>query len=271
MTKVLKILLMGSEKSGKTTAVFRHCRVDGGHNHSYVATIGVDFRVKNIQLSDGKTYRSQIWDTAGRPSFRSICYAYLKGSNGIFLFYDVSNRESFANITTILSDVYEFVGNKDVPLMLVGTSVEREDREISYCEGASLAQTINKPHGIPFYEISSKLNYRVDDAFVHMYEMAANLTPCQFNGAPVPWTTELHTLCTKDQKVIFKTILLFLSQSKHKLPNDIILCIFNFVPVAKREIEWYTPVQCQLHAEDLNKKVESEKAIKNGKYKCICF
>ena len=40
----------------------------------------------------------KIWDTAGQERFRNVISSYFKGSHGIILLYDITNRDSFKNL-----------------------------------------------------------------------------------------------------------------------------------------------------------------------------
>ncbi len=53
-----KLLLIGDSAVGKTSTLLRF--VDASYFDNYVATIGIDYKIKNIILDD-KTIRLQIW------------------------------------------------------------------------------------------------------------------------------------------------------------------------------------------------------------------
>ena len=65
--------------------------VDGKYNDLNRATIGVDFKTKNVKTRDGKSIKLKIWDTDGVERFRDIIKPCYKGTDGIILIYDVTN------------------------------------------------------------------------------------------------------------------------------------------------------------------------------------
>lgn len=48
------------------------------------ATIGVDFKVKQIDVN-GKKVKLTIWDTAGQERFRTLTSSYYRGAQGVIL------------------------------------------------------------------------------------------------------------------------------------------------------------------------------------------
>ena len=51
----------------------------------------------------------QIWDTAGQERFRTITTSYVRGSEGILLVYDVTDRNSFESISAWMEQIAQVV------------------------------------------------------------------------------------------------------------------------------------------------------------------
>lgn len=92
---LLKLIIIGDCAVGKTNILMRYC--ENSFKTNYSATIGVDFKVKSIQVDDTKI-KMQIWDTAGQERYRNIAQTYYKGAAGIILTYSVSDEKSFQNV-----------------------------------------------------------------------------------------------------------------------------------------------------------------------------
>lgn len=58
-----KIIIIGDTGVGKTNLILRFS--DDSFKENYVATIGVDFKTKTIDVGD-KRIKMQLWDTAGQ-------------------------------------------------------------------------------------------------------------------------------------------------------------------------------------------------------------
>ncbi|EGX43489.1 hypothetical protein AOL_s00215g225 [Orbilia oligospora ATCC 24927] len=74
---LFKLLLIGDSGVGKSCLLLRFA--DDTYTESYISTIGVDFKIRTIEL-DGKTVKLQIWDTAGQERFRTITSSYYRGT-----------------------------------------------------------------------------------------------------------------------------------------------------------------------------------------------
>jgi Ras-related protein Rab-8A len=91
----VKLIIIGDSGVGKTNLLMQYC--DSEFKINYVPTIGVDFKIKTVNL-DGCKLKLQIWDTAGQERFKTVNQAYYKGSAGIVMVYSMTDPSSFENI-----------------------------------------------------------------------------------------------------------------------------------------------------------------------------
>ena len=135
---VFKILLLGDTEVGKSSFLMRYS--DNVFVENYIATIGLDYKLKNVKLDSGKTIKVQLWDTAGQEKYRTIAKNYFKGSHGILLLYDVTKVNSFENVREWIRDIKEEVSEKAI-LFLIGNKIDMEDkRKVSKEKGVELAE-----------------------------------------------------------------------------------------------------------------------------------
>merc|ERR1711896_105627 len=113
---LFKLLLIGDSGVGKSCLLLRFA--DDTYQESYISTIGVDFKIRTIQL-DGKTIKLQIWDTAGQERFRTITSSYYRGAHGIIVVYDTTDAESFRSVERWIKEIEKFAG-VDVSISLCG-------------------------------------------------------------------------------------------------------------------------------------------------------
>lgn len=160
---LFKVLLIGDSGTGKSCILIRFA--ENIFSDNYISTIGVDFKIKTIEI-DGKTVKMQVWDTAGQERFRTITASYYRGSNGIILVYDVTDRESFEHINYWMKEI-DRLATPDVCRLLVGNKIDLEDkRAVTTEEGKALADQ----YGVVFIETSAKDNNNIESTFQKMAE-----------------------------------------------------------------------------------------------------
>uniref|UniRef100_H9H629 small monomeric GTPase n=1 Tax=Monodelphis domestica TaxID=13616 RepID=H9H629_MONDO len=162
---LFKVLLIGDSGVGKSCLLLRFA--DDTYSDSYVSTIGVDFKIRTIQL-DGKIVKLQIWDTAGQERFRTITSSYYHGAHGIILVYDVSDPKSYANVKQWLIEV-ERHANRNTNKLLVGN---KSDLVTKNMVDRTIAKEFADSIGIPFLETSAKNSINVDEVFLTMQLLA---------------------------------------------------------------------------------------------------
>jgi Ras-related protein Rab-1A len=158
---LFKLLLIGDSGVGKSCLLLRFA--DDTYTESYISTIGVDFKIRTIDL-DGKTIKLQIWDTAGQERFRTITSSYYRGAHGIIVTYDITDRDSFENVRQWLQEIERYAC-PNVNKLLVGNKSDLEaKRAVEYAEAKAFADE----QGIQFLETSAKSATNVEKAFVTM-------------------------------------------------------------------------------------------------------
>jgi len=127
-----KIVLVGDSGVGKTSLFVRYS--DDKYAENSVPTVGIDFRFKKV----GKLVELQIWDTAGNEHLRLKDGSHYRGANAIMFTYDISNKQSFDNLTTWLEEAQKYT-DSSVLKILVGTKSDRTaDRQVTPEEAAAL-------------------------------------------------------------------------------------------------------------------------------------
>lgn len=180
---LFKLLLIGDSGVGKSCLLLRFA--DHTYTESYISTIGVDFKIRTIDL-DGKTIKLQIWDTAGQERFRTITSSYYRGAHGIIVVYDVTDMESFNNVKQWLTEIDRYAC-ENVCKLLVGNKCDLQLKKVvSYEQAKTFAETAEKP--FPFLETSAKAATNVEKAFLTMAaEIKASVaTNVQTGPTPKP-------------------------------------------------------------------------------------
>ncbi|MEM2109949.1 MAG: Rab family GTPase [Candidatus Odinarchaeota archaeon] len=154
---VFKLVVLGDERVGKTSLIFRY--TERRFLGDYKPTIGIDFSAKLVEV--GK-YNVDliIWDLGGQEKYRILRKHYLEGARGAILVFDLTNRQSFEHLNSWYNDLQQNCSG--VPSILVGNKADlTADRKVSPEEGRRKAEEL----GIKYVECSAKDGTDVDDAF----------------------------------------------------------------------------------------------------------
>ncbi len=158
---LFKLIIIGDSGIGKSSLLNRFA--DNIYTDSYISTIGVDFKIRTLEV-DGKIVKLQIWDTAGHELYRTITSSYYRGAHGIMLVFDITNPDTFQNLTLWLKEVENYAKD-DVRKILVGTKSDLADkRKVAYADAVEYA----KSHGMEYVETSAKTALNVELAFIDL-------------------------------------------------------------------------------------------------------
>ena len=161
----LKILLIGDSYVGKTSLLLQYIERECPENH--MATIGVEFRDKIIQI-DNKKVKLQVWDTSGQERYRSITKNFYRNADGVMFVCDVTKEKTFDNIKNWLIDSEQNANNSNFKKILVGNKIDlKEERAI---DTQQLQNFANKKE-MKFYETSAKDGTNVDHIFTELAKL----------------------------------------------------------------------------------------------------
>ena len=155
-----KILTLGESGVGKTCILRRF--VENKFLKNHLATIGIDFRAKTIQIN-GYEVKLKIWDTAGEERFRNITNQYYKGADGIILVFDLTNFDTMNKIRDWYNQIKNNTSSNDIGLVLVANKSDLK-REVSNEECLNLSKELN----IQFYETSALTGEGVNEIFEYI-------------------------------------------------------------------------------------------------------
>jgi small GTP-binding protein len=158
-----KFIIVGNAYVGKSNISYRF--INGTFCEKYHATVGLDFAYKTLKIDD-KSYKIQIWDTAGQECFKSIARGYYKNSVCALIVYDITKLDSFNNVITWVEECKRN-GPSTITMVLVGNKIDLEDkRVVSYEEGKDFAERNN----MLFYETSALNGKNIDKLFKETLE-----------------------------------------------------------------------------------------------------
>ncbi len=160
---VLKIVIAGDGNVGKTSLIRRYC--EGKFEQSRVATIGVDFQTRKVELPGGPVKLS-IWDMAGQERFQVMREGFYRGSLAAALVYDLTEPKSLENLVKWRKEILKVVPG--LPMIVVGNKRDlAPDHPMTH--GRMLADKINSYH----IATSALTGDGVDEMFTSLAMFAA--------------------------------------------------------------------------------------------------
>ena len=162
--KKYKILIIGEASVGKTSIMCRYA--DNFFPENYKSTIGIDFRIKKINHKNDK-FKIQILDTAGQERFRSIGNSYYREVRGIFIVFDLTDKDTFNQLDYWLQSINDVVDNQNIIILANKCDLKEEvtDDEINN-------YIIKTNYDI--IKVSARKNININQAFKKMINLIKN-------------------------------------------------------------------------------------------------
>ena len=168
-----KIVMVGSSTVGKSSIVQR--LVQGEFSDDGTTTCGADFYTFTCPVHS-ENVKLLIWDTAGQERFRSISKSYFRNAVGAILVYDITNLESFDDLTAWLSD-FQNLASPNAYILLVGNKIDLENsRQV----GAQQVKDFADRHHLETLETSALSGKNIQEAFTRLaFEVTARVNSGQ--------------------------------------------------------------------------------------------
>lgn len=158
----IKVISIGTGGCGKSCLIKRYC--EERFVSKYIATIGVDYGVKPVNI-DGTDIRVNFWDLSGHAEFFEVRNEFYKDAQGIILVYDVTNRTSFEECDTWLTEASKYGADPaTTPCVLCGNKTDKR-RVVEEQEGSQYAAS----RGMKYFETSAATGEQVEDMFNDMF------------------------------------------------------------------------------------------------------
>ena len=176
-TQILSILAIGNSAAGKTALVHSYESIVNKETkeHQTMPTISADFvivenTVKGKDNEDIKV-KVKIWDSPGQERFKDIVLSSIKNTQGIFLVYDITEPQSFADLNNWIGRVKECKSITDFPFIIISNKIDLEEqRKVSTADGKKFA----RDNHLPFFETSAITGQGVEEAFVALIQRVYN-------------------------------------------------------------------------------------------------
>lgn len=167
---LFKIILVGDVAVGKTNLITRY--TTKAFSIESKPTLGVEFSNATLH-KEGKTIRTQIWDTSGQEIYKSITKGYFKGAHGALVVYDITKRKTFEHINDWVADIKETADLNPAIMMIGNKSDLAQLREVSTEEATQYAKQRGNIRplisvGVAFIETSALDLTNVELAFENM-------------------------------------------------------------------------------------------------------
>ena len=165
--KILKFLVLGDSKIGKTSILERY--VNKHFKDNYIVTIGMDVRIKKLSINNIK-FDIYITDTAGQERFRSISKMSYKGADGILIGFALNDEKTIQSVNYWVEQIYENKGkNSNVALVLFGNKCDDEE---NICIEEEQINKVKSTIGLQYFKTSAKDNINIQELFEYLIKQS---------------------------------------------------------------------------------------------------
>ena len=124
----VKVILLGESGTGKTSLI--NVAVGRGFTEDMCPTVASNFSQMEFIMND-KTYKLNIWDTAGQEKYRALTKLFIKESNIVIFVYSIDNKSTFESLSFWIKFAKDALGNKPIYAIVGNKSDLINNEEVS--------------------------------------------------------------------------------------------------------------------------------------------
>ncbi|XP_065069251.1 ras-like protein rasD [Rhopilema esculentum] len=170
---MLRVCVVGSGGVGKSCVTLRFLKDE--FTEYYDPTMEETYQTEMIY--SGRSHEVEIVDTAGQEEFTSFLDSSLATGDAFMILYAINSLSSWNELKTLRSKINqetESLGNRKVPIIVVGNKRDLEDERISLPDDPEeYAASID----VPYIETSAKTGFNVKEAFQLMLRQVEAVQP----------------------------------------------------------------------------------------------
>lgn len=261
------LIIVGSEAVGKSTFSRRVC--DDSFVENYHPTLGISVIEKELEMVPHKSIKVNIFDLSSLKSFGKVRKYFYTYASAVLIMFDYSREETFNDIEDWINEARHFIGEKEIPFIIVGNKV---DLYANNYELKKRAEQIAVDHNYRFFETSIRNNQGLDELFKYLINEVFQDHGDKIIATPI--TPNFIKELTEDEKIVFTCNIDFESLDLSTFPNVLEKNIIKTI-AKNKEISLavlhskLTPLE-----KALNRKIDkdiilkiTDKYIKKGKIK----
>ena len=157
----IKLIVVGDTASGKSKLVERFLldNFEQRQLSTYALTM-----YRHVATVDSKSYKVDIWDTAGQEQYNNLHPSYYFLANCCILVFDVTRKQTYENLKLWYAEIKQHCQN--VPTILVANKIDVKP------EVTKKKFQFATKHGLPFYFASAADGTNVVQIFEDCLRMA---------------------------------------------------------------------------------------------------
>lgn len=157
MDTPVRVVLVGDSGVGKSCIIVRYC--EDSFQPTHYATIGIDFKLRRLQLKPDSTVTLQLYDTAGQERFRTLSKSFYRKAHAVILVYDNSDYDSFDHLSHWLAEINQ-ICSPSIPRLILGNK-----SDLPCAISSKDMQEFSRKAEAAVFQVSAKSGENVQAAF----------------------------------------------------------------------------------------------------------